>query len=171
MESIALRAGVSKRSLYLWHADKAALFCSVVVDSARHLQLPALDPASNLYEGLLEYAVAMRREFSTEYSLQVARLFLQEGGNFPEIYKAVDLAAQHLREPIHRLLEHNGFDRSAAERLASLFMWMMLSDIQRIAILNEPALRPDDTEDQVQLAVRIFVTGIAGERKQAIKAQ
>ena len=67
MEAIALRAGVSKRSLYLWHADKAALFCAVVVDSARHLQLPVLDPASNRYEGLLEYSVAMRREFSTEY--------------------------------------------------------------------------------------------------------
>ena len=170
MEAIALRAGVSKRSLYLWHADKAALFCAVVVDSARHLQLPVLDPASNLYEGLLEYAVAMRREFSTEYSLQVARFVLQEGANFPEIYKAVDLEAQHLREPIHRLLEHDGFDRSTAERLARLFMWMMLSDIQQIAILNEAALRPDDTEEQVQLAVRVFVTGIAGERKQAIKA-
>lgn len=170
MESIAKRAGVSKRSLYLWHADKAALFCAVVIDSAHQLRLPELDPTFGLYEGLLEYGVAVRREFSTEYSLQVARLFLQEGGTFPEIYKAVDLGAQHLREPVHRLLECNGFERRTAERLAKLFMWLLLSDVQQAAILNEAMPSPKNAEDQVKLAVRIFVTGIAGERKDASSA-
>src|SRR4051812_2611515 len=44
MKDIAAAAGVSKRSLYLWHRDKAALFQNCVFKGAVDLNLPKLDP-------------------------------------------------------------------------------------------------------------------------------
>jgi len=102
MEDIAERAGVSKGTIYLYHASKEAIFEALV----RANLLPALERAALLLaepgapaSAKLRRLLGMLGEVVMQARLvAIPRLVLAEAGNFPE------LARFYRREVVARLL-------------------------------------------------------------------
>jgi TetR/AcrR family transcriptional regulator, mexJK operon transcriptional repressor len=74
VDAIARRAGVSKRTVYFWHADKAALFDACVLDGASSLSLPKLEVGDRWEEDLAQFGKAMLHALSSDYAIGMIRL-------------------------------------------------------------------------------------------------
>jgi TetR/AcrR family transcriptional regulator, mexJK operon transcriptional repressor len=161
IDAIALRAGVSKRTIYFWHADKAALFHACVIDGAATLSLPQLDSDGGWRDGLLRYASAVLRDVTTDYATGMARLLTREGRDFPEVARAIEQGERYLSEPVARVLRKKGLAQKDATRLAKLFVAMLMSDVRRSVVLGRPAPDRANCDRLAKLVVRTFLNGLA----------
>jgi AcrR family transcriptional regulator len=160
MQAIAARAGVSKRSLYLWHADKAALFRACIADGVEQLDLPSLDRETDLERGLSLFAAALLSALSAEPAFGMGALLMHEGRDFPELSRAVEQGHARMLAPLVAFLDRHGAQDGA--RLAHLFESVLLSDLQQRMVLGQPAPSPQEATVSVQDAVRLFVHGLSG---------
>jgi len=162
MQAIAARAGVSKRSLYLWHADKAALFRACIADGVEQLDLPSLDCETDLERGLTLFAAALLSALSAEPAFGMGALLMHEGRDFPELARAVEQGHARMLAPLVAFLERHGAQNGA--RLAHLFESMLLSDLQQRMVLGQPAPSPENAAVSVEDTVRLFLHGMIGGR-------
>lgn len=160
LESIAAAAGVSKRSLYLWHADKEALFKACVQEGAERFPLLEIRPGADVRTALCEYATAMIRELASEFSFGMALLLLREGRDFPELLTAARQGLmQFMIEPLARYLRQHGLERPDSTSRASLLITMILGEIHNSMLVDTPL--PDDARirDYASLVVDVFLRG------------
>lgn len=111
VEGVAVRAGVSKSTLFVYFANKEALFQAVVHDSlvGVHTQSPQGVPA---FEGtsadtLTQFMLEWWRRYGTTKSAGLCKLLMTEAAHFPELarffYTNV-MAPAHVR--LEALLQH-----------------------------------------------------------------
>jgi AcrR family transcriptional regulator len=158
MDDIAVRANVSKRSLYSWHADKAALFRACAVEGARDLALAVLDPALDLEGGLTQYATVLLDALSDHYAFGMGSLLMREGRDFPDIPDAVEQGHQYILEPLTTFLDEKGFGESSA-RLSRLFESLLVSDLQQRMVLGLSPPTKEESEVRIADSVRLFLYG------------
>ncbi len=161
MDAIAALAGVSKRSIYKWHTDKAALFRACVMDSARQLPVPAIDMKRPLEEVLVQFGQALLHAHSTELAFGLGSLQMQEGKDFPEIPLAVDQGERLITEPISKLLQRHGVRPEPAKRLAYLFLTMLYADLQRRMMLGLAPPSAEEIRRDAEDSVSVLLRGIA----------
>lgn len=159
MDAIAAEADVSKRTLYLWHADKAALFRLCVVESARLVSLPPLDDRKSVEDALSSYATAMHREFSTGYAIGMARLLAVEGREFPEIAEAVQQGRAFITQPLLRYFRRHGLETETGSDSVVLFQEMILSLLQPTVYWNAPLLVGAKLKQRIRMIVGVFLHG------------
>ncbi len=82
MDAIAIRAGVSKRTLYAWHADKEALLHAAIMERAVGFTDYVIDPKGDLKEAITAYSLNMLRELTTDYAISVGGLMMREARQF-----------------------------------------------------------------------------------------
>lgn len=160
LESIAAAAGVSKRSLYLWHQDKAALFLACVKEGALRFPMPVIGPGKDVATGLRDYAVGLIRELASDYSFGMGVLLSQEGRDFPELIEAsAQGMATFMIEPLAEYLRQHGLEQANSTDRASLLITMILGEFQRSLLMGVPL--PDDAriEQYGDLVVRVFLNG------------
>lgn len=162
MDDIAARAGVSKRTLYLWHKDKAALFQSCVMDAAGTIILPPLDPADNLADSLARYAAALLPGLSDGYAVQMGGLLFREARDFPELRAVMLQGMQFMSQPVIALLDARGVPPAKAGELGRLFLAMLLSDVQLAIVAGGNGTLPTGKADHAQTAIRLFLHGLDG---------
>ncbi len=160
MDDIAARSGVSKRSLYFWYADKAALFRACVLEGAQQLPLPTLDTGHDFEDGLFAYTFALAQAMTSDYSFGMYSLLMREGREFPEIAMAIDQGRQYIMAPIGRFLEVKGITPETSSRLTTMFVTMAFSDIQLRMTFGHNPPTADMTKETVRDSVRIFVRGL-----------
>ncbi|NYD89149.1 TetR/AcrR family transcriptional regulator [Sphingomonas melonis] len=160
MERIARSAGVSKRTLYLWHRDKAALFEACIVDGTAELDLPPLDPGTDLEASLHEYGAALLPALSSDYSLKMTRLLFREGPEFEAVRHALEVGSGLITAPVADLLAQRGIAADDAGRLAEAFIVMLLSGIQRAAAAGTSAPDADDGMRHLNFVIRLFREGL-----------
>lgn len=160
MEMIARRAGVSKRSLYLWHADKAALFEACVAEGARAVHLPDLSSTLPPAAALAQYGEVLLEAVSTERAMRVSGLLYREAAGFAEVRHALNEGARVICRPVVEYLRRRSVDLERAEQLASMFLAALLAPNQNAILNNRPAPDPAANQQYLALTVDVFANGL-----------
>lgn len=89
MEEMAREAGMSKRTLYAFYADKRELFTAVIGDvdgfSGKRPHVPATAGRDALIVELHDRLLEMARFALSERQVRITRLIVSEAGNHPEL--------------------------------------------------------------------------------------
>ena len=165
MDAIALQAGVSKRSLYFWHADKAALFLACTLEGSRQLPQPTPDSKRDIGQGLKDYAARLVAWLSTAENYGMAQLLAREGRDFPELAEAVRYGHDvYLVEPLAEFLRLHGFEAARAHHAANLFVAMVLAEIDRAILLAQPIPSAWEIAEHADFVTDIFLFGCLGRQ-------
>lgn len=151
MHSIAVAAGVSKRSLYLWHGNKSALFRACITEGTIELKLPRLDPALEPRAALTAFGAVLLPAVSTRYAMDMTRLLFREASDSADVRAALVAGAEIISRPIVEYLTARGFSPTRALHLADIFMIVLTARINRAALHGEDP--PDITANVEHLAV------------------
>lgn len=162
MDDIAKRAGVSKRSLYLWHSDKAALFRAVINESAKKLKLPGLNPALSLQQNIEQYSFALLSGASEKTSFAIGRILGREGWQSPDLEKMNLESLKVIETPLHEILTHFGTGSLQVPRVARYFIAMLMTEHQDRMMLDIAPLTEEEIREEVQHVVVLFVGGLIG---------
>lgn len=160
LESIAAAVGVSKRSLYLWHADKAALFMACVREGADRFPLLQIHSGTDVRAALHSYAMALVRELTSEFSFGMGLLLLREGREFPELAAAASQnMKQFMVEPLAEYLRQHNLEQEGSSDRANLLISMILGEMHSSMLVGDPL--PDDAriESYAKLVVDVFLHG------------
>lgn len=158
MSDIAAETGLTKRTLYLWHNDKASLFRACLLEGAA--RFPTIHPERTAppRETLQRYLTALIRELAAEDANAMGRVFLREGSDFPEMAPIVEGGftdyiikplAEYLRE--HRLEEANSVDHT------ELLVMMALAPVHNGLLLGRTMPAPKTAEAHARLVVDFFL--------------
>ena len=157
MDDIAAAAHVTKRTLYLWHADKAALFQACVMEGVARFPSPALNPALPVEAALSAYARALVREMSAEFTFGMGALMLREGREFPELAAALVQGQALLAAPLAAYLRARGLEAADSDERTRLLLAMIMSEVHAalLSCLQQPDLA--QAERTAQMAVKVFL--------------
>ncbi|GAA2132879.1 TetR/AcrR family transcriptional regulator [Actinomadura napierensis] len=168
MEMIAARVGMTKRTIYARHSDKASLFLAAVLRAIERQALPrealeALDDGD--LAGTLEAVARLRiDQVMTPDGLRLQRIINTEGYRFPEIFVAgYELSTARVVEFVAGVL-----DRAAArgriaptdsDQAARAFMSMVVGGQVRAIVAGRPPT-PEQIEKRVGFTVRLLLDGL-----------
>ncbi|HUB95641.1 MAG TPA: TetR/AcrR family transcriptional regulator [Stellaceae bacterium] len=166
IESIAKRAGISKRTFYSRYRDKAALFGAVV-----HRVVERLRPAADtpLFEGgaleetLVGLARYILRAALTPDALALHRVILAEASRFPELAAIVNEqggrseAVDGISTLLQRALDPPPANASFA---AAQFLQMVVSLPQRRAHGLGTPMTPTELDVWARDTVTLFLNGV-----------
>ncbi len=146
MEEMAREAGMSKRTLYAFYADKRELFTAVIGDvegfSGKRPHVPATAGRDALIVELHDRLLEMARFALSERQVRITRLIVSEAGNHPELvvdfWSRIVMRVQayladglkELQRADERLLAYD------ANWLASAIFGAILSDLHLRALLG-----------------------------------
>ncbi len=160
LESIASAAGVSKRSLYLWHADKAALFLACVNEGAQRFPLLKIQAGADVRAALYDYSLELSQELASEFSFGMGLLLLREGRDFPELLTAaLQGTIQFMVNPLAEYLRQHGLEEENSTDRARLLISMILSDIHYSMLVGAPLPDYARLQQHANLVVDIFLRG------------
>ena len=171
MDAIAQAAGVSKRTLYLWHEDKAALFRACLNAGVERFPLPQFSDATEPEADLRAFGMELLREFIRPSTIGMARLLMREAHEFTEFGPLIRRSRDdHLAEPLADYLKRVGLAPRDSGRAAMLLLSMILAPVHN-ALLVDDAL-PDEQECKlhVDMAVRTFLRGKGEDARAAAAA-
>ena len=165
MEEVAVRAKISKSSLYREHASKDALFESVVLDWAaggRDATQPALDDLAGSVDvraGLIEWASKLRAGVLDESVVAMRRLVISEAPAHPDIAaKYLDQSwntnISRLADVLTSLTEAGRLDVRAPMTAAEHLVWLIVGSPLNAILLGVPS-RP--SREGVENAVDLFL--------------
>ena len=162
MDEVAAAAGITKRTLYAWHHDKAALFRACVVAGAE--RFPGLTPASDGggdVRGALERSVmALHGELTREDSFGMGMLSMRESAEFPELVEAVQRGhLDYMVEPLARWLRGHGLEAAGSVERTMLFLAMALSPMHNTMMVGLPLPGRDDLARHAARCVALFLDG------------
>jgi TetR/AcrR family transcriptional regulator, mexJK operon transcriptional repressor len=171
IESVAARAGVSKRTFYDRFDDKAVLFAAVVHYIIEHIRPPADVPllaGASLAEILQRLAGLILKAALSPQALALHRLVTGESSRFPELALAVetegrqseatDLIAGLLMRERCNTKTGNADQRFAADQ----FIYMVVTLPQRRALGFGKPMRAAELEAWAQKVVLLFLDGYKG---------
>ena len=169
IETIARRAGISKRTFYHRFPNKSALFEAVVHRIVQSLRPPDNAALASLFEGasldeiLGRLAQVLLRATMRPEALALYRVIIAEAGRFPEL--AATVGRRSAREEgvklIAALLERMqpGATPGAARFAAIQFMSMVVNEPQRTALGLGAPMSEAELEAWAKDAVRLFLEG------------
>ena len=171
MDAIAQAAGVSKRTLYLWHEDKAALFRACLDAGVERFPLPQFNDAVEPEADLRAFGTELLREFVRPSTVGMARLLMREAHEFAEFGPLIRRSRDdYLAAPLADYLNRAGLAPRDGGRAAMLLLSMILAPVHN-ALLVDDAL-PDEQACKlhVDLAVHTFLRGRNQESRTAAAA-
>lgn len=168
IEAIAASVGMTKRTVYARYPTKAALFKAAVQRSldrqaVSEATLKSLD-TGDLATTLAAVARLRVARVMTPAGFKQQRIIDTELYRFPEIFT---MAYEQNTRPVIEFLAGLLRRETAAGRLAvpdcekaaPLFLSMVVSAPIRLIVSGHP-LTPDDIEDRLQFAIRLFLDGV-----------
>ena len=169
VDSIAVRAGVAKQTLYNHFPSKDDLFCEVV-RRATDAILVSLDyDDTDVGESLLRFGALFRSKLLGDDGLAMFRALIGEVPRFPDLAQSFcdngpGQMARRLADFLRGAME-KGLLRSDDPIFAAEMLLGMLSGIERTRRLcGEPPLSPDDEATRVARIVDCFLGAYAPER-------
>ncbi len=151
---IAEAAGLTKRTIYLWHGDKEGLFRACIALGATRFPVLPGDGTSKAAVTLNTYLTALIVELSAEDSYAMGRIFPREGVDFPDLAVSVENSyTQHIIEPLAAYLRHYGLEEAGSVKYSELLVSMALAPTHNNLLLGRAM--PSATEARTHAA---FVT-------------
>jgi TetR/AcrR family transcriptional regulator, mexJK operon transcriptional repressor len=173
IESVAARAGVSKRTFYDRFGDKAALFAAVVHRIIDEIRPPASVPllaGPNLPEILRRLAGLILKAALSPQAIALHRLVTGESSRFPELARAVEndggqaeataLIGGLLSRELPKIKLSPGDQVFAAQQ----FIYMVVTLPQRRAIGFGTPMTPAELDSWADRVVTLFLEGFEGLR-------
>ena len=160
MEAIAIRAGVSKRTLYAWHADKEALLHAAIMDRAVGLTDNVIDPKADLKAAITAYSLNMLGEMTTDYAISTGGLMMREARQFPLASKGLEQGQEYLCRPLVTLLRELGMAAAEAEAVAEIYVAALLGQLQPSLVMGKPAPTPEQNHQHVAMVVELILPGL-----------
>jgi TetR/AcrR family transcriptional regulator, mexJK operon transcriptional repressor len=167
IEGVAAALGMTKRTIYARHADKAALFKATV---RRAIQRAAVEPEAfaavdtgELESTLLAFARMRVAHVQSEAALKLQRIINAESYRFPEIFAWYAQASAgppvaFLTQLLARHAAAGELALSNPGRAAMAFMSLALSGPARSATAGSP-LGESESEERIAFAVQLFLNG------------
>jgi TetR/AcrR family transcriptional repressor of mexJK operon len=171
IESVAARAGISKRTFYDRFEDKAALFAAVVHRIIEQIRPPATVPllaGASLAEILQRLAGLILRAALSPQALALHRLVTGESSRFPELAYAVETEGRQSEatELIAGLLaraQRNAKIGTADQRFAAdQFIYMVVTLPQRRALGFGMPMTLAELDAWAHKVVILFLDGYKG---------
>lgn len=160
MDAIAQAAKVSKRSLYLWHEDKAALFRACLIQGAERFPTPLFDPNSQLEESLTMFGMSLYGEFTQPATLDMGRMLIRESHDLSEIHAtSIRSHKEYLVAPLTDYFTKNGLAGADAEDIAELFISMILAPVHNHLLMQTSLPDEQTVKDHINRSVTVFLTG------------
>ncbi len=162
MGDIAEAAGVSKRTLYMWHDDKAALFRACVVQGAQQFPTPSKRAGSSVREALTTFALELATCLSEPEHAGMGQLLVREQQNFPELMKAARLTQEtYLRDPLAIWLRENGLESEGGTERTQAFIALVLAPLHNELLLGSSPSTRAEQERHATISVNLFLDGAA----------
>ena len=167
IEAIAADVGMTKRTVYARHEDKAALFLASVRRAIERYAVPKEriegTVCDDLEQTLVNIAMLRIDLVSTEQGLKLQRIINTESYRFPEIFtESYERGAMPTIKFLADLLERETQAGNLAIEdplgTANLFMSMVVSGPVRFIVSGIPLPR-DEVDKRVAAAVRLFLNG------------
>lgn len=168
MDDIAVRAAVSKQTIYNHFGSKEDLFAAIVEARCEHFLAPIIEAETNSGD-LAETLRALGRDFLARVlqpsSLALHRLLVAESARFPELGRlSYEAGPRRVVAGLARLLraqaDRNALSIPDPERAAEQFYGALLGFVQLRAILcDEPESGAPWIDAHVQHAVAVFLAG------------
>jgi TetR/AcrR family transcriptional repressor of mexJK operon len=173
IESVAARAGVSKRTFYDRFEDKAALFAAVVhriIDEIRPPESVPLLAGPTLPEILRRLAALILRATLSPQAIALHRLVTGESSRFPELARAVENdggqaeATALIGGLLSRELPKIKLSPQDQVFAAQQFIYMVVTMPQRRAIGFGTPMTPAELDSWADRVVTLFLEGFKGLR-------
>jgi TetR/AcrR family transcriptional regulator, mexJK operon transcriptional repressor len=171
IESVAARAGISKRTFYDRFDDKAVLFAAVVhriIDEIRPPPEVLLIEGATLPEILRRLAGFMLHAALSPQAIALHRLVNAESVRFPELMRAVvsDGSTREgialISELLARELRHVKLSEEDRAFAAQQFIYMVVTLPQRRAMGFGTPMTPAELESWADKVVGLFLHGCRG---------
>ncbi len=160
MDAIAIRAGVSKRTLYAWHADKEALLHAAIMERAVGFTDYVIDPKADLKEAITAYSLNMLRELTTDYAISVGGLMMREARQFSLASEGLQQGQEYLCRPLVTLLRELGMAAGEADAVAEIYVAALQGQIQPSLVMGRPAPTPKQNQQHVAMVVELLLPGL-----------
>ncbi len=168
MEAIAVRVGMSKRTIYARYEDKAALFKAAVRRAIERYTVPreVLESvATDSLEGTLAAVARLRiANLAKPIAIKLQRILSAQSYRFPELFNiAVEEGAGPTIDFLSGLLErHTALGRikvTDLRRAAAAFLSLAVSGSARIMVSGN-VLDQAGAEERISFAVDLFLNGV-----------
>jgi TetR/AcrR family transcriptional regulator, mexJK operon transcriptional repressor len=160
MDEVAAAAGITKRTLYAWHRDKAALLRACVIAGAQ--RFPLLPPAGegDVRAALERYVIDLHGELTRPDSFGMGVLSMRESAEFPELMEAVQRGhLDYMIAPLTRWLRDRGLEQAGSSDRTMLFVAMALSPLHMAMLVSLPLPDAEAVERHARLCVALFLDG------------
>jgi AcrR family transcriptional regulator len=174
MGNVALRAGISTKTMYRLIPCKADLFKKVISDRIGRFMLE-IDPAEldryDVAEAIEHMLISFGSLTLSEETSALVRLVIGESDRFPELAAAFhEIAVVQTTGAMARWLEHQC--RRGALKIdnpmlsASALRGMMTMDLQRSTMLGLAAApTPDEIKARAKFCTRLFLDGCHAKQR------
>ena len=165
VDAIAAAAGITKRTLYSWHGDKASLFRACVIKGAQQFPVFSFCEQGSVRRLLEDYALALITRLSTDESRGLGILYPREGREFPEIAPIVQQVREdYMVKPLAAYLQDQGMERARSTAHSRLFVAMILAPIHDRLLLGSPLPGPTAMRKHARSVVALFLHGAVMNR-------
>jgi TetR/AcrR family transcriptional regulator, mexJK operon transcriptional repressor len=160
MDEVAAAAGVTKRTLYAWHADKAALFRACVLLGAERFPRITPMPDTQLSAALEHYVAELHTELVREDSYGMGTVFLREANDFPELAVSIQNAFEEfLINPLAAFLREHRLEQEGSTENTILFVAMALAPLHNAMLVGAPLPDAKMLARHAKRCVAIFISG------------
>lgn len=169
VELIASSVGITKRTLYSWHSDKASLFLATfrhAIDRLVEGQAATLDEqySKDLETALREVLRFRLWQVMSPVGIKVQRMVFAESLEFPELYQMVyDRVTKPVVEFLAELLRRHAADSNLevedASQTATALLSMATGGPARVVITGDP-LDEARVDKRVNFCVKLVLDGI-----------
>lgn len=160
MADIAVAAGLTKRTLYLWHENKAALFLCCIREGAARFPRITPDENGKLDKLLGRYLDALIIEFAREDANAMGRLFLREGTEFPELAPIIDQSyTDYIVDPLADFLRKRGIEKAGSVATTELLLSMALAPFHNHLLLGRALPDTEALRAHGKFVTKFFIAG------------
>ncbi len=171
MDAVAMKAGVSKRTVYNHFPSKEELFSSIILQLLSYTQeimQQAFDPSRPVRDQLIEIAELKTQLFTNEDTLPITRLILSETIRDPEkmlnVLSKIEESEAVFFEFLEQATHKGALKITNPQRAATQFFSLIKGELFWPMIIKGQGLPDQETCQQViEQAVDIFLSYYGGE--------
>jgi TetR/AcrR family transcriptional regulator, mexJK operon transcriptional repressor len=168
MEEIAIRVGMSKRTIYARYADKSALFKAAVRQAIQRYTVPRAELDAVVTEDLEETLKAIARlrvaNVATPAGTKLQRILTAQAHRFPELFneafeEGTGPTIEFLCDLFKRANTGGTLAISDPQRAAVAFLSLVVSGPARV-IVSGNVLDQREINRRIRFAVELFLNGV-----------
>lgn len=161
MANIARAAGLTKRTLYLWHENKATLFRACILEGVS--RFPKIDADSGDAPSVVleRFLADLIDELARDDASSMGRLLVREGAEFPELGPVAERSHNDfIIAPLSAYLRSHKLEREESVEMSELLVSMALAPVHNGLLLGRAMPSPSQARDHARFVVTFFMARV-----------